>query len=310
MTEAYKPTVTETPRPSTINRGDLSAGLNGSRDFNPRQFAARLVLAGAMLGSGKLALDSTPTSGQEPSPAPSFGASFEPTPSVTPDPETGLLPCPTPTPEPSKAPLPSLPPDIGKIPGGEVLFAQGSNSNGETVIVTLAQEVPASVAPASPAASEGPKTALLDCELTPEQFDARYSVDVIINQGFTPLSPEDFMAVIEANDRAFLAWKGYEGEEFDQYLAEDLLYYGKYLNSAINLPQPENAGYDLSKGVTNEVFNARIFGRKNLAIGDLFMSNARALKGLANSEVKYGTKNKKLRDKKFDDQIRDQVKLG
>lgn len=115
------------------------------------------------------------------SPEPSFGPDTSPVPSVTPNPETGLLPCPTPTPEPGETPLPdrTLPPDIGHV-GGEVLLAQKENSNGETVIVTLAQEAPASVAPASPAASEGPKTALVNCDLP--ALDINYEINKLINQ--------------------------------------------------------------------------------------------------------------------------------
>lgn len=158
MTEAYKPTVTQAPRPSTIDRGDLSSGLNRSRNLSPRQIGARLVLAATLLGGGRIAMDSQTTVGQEPSAAPSIGASFEPNPSLSPtptDPLTGLpcVPGTQSTPEPSESIIPdrTLPPDIGMISDGEALALTGAD-----VFVSSEAQAEPSVAPSTAPESPAP----------------------------------------------------------------------------------------------------------------------------------------------------------
>lgn len=167
MTEAYKPTVTQAPRPSTINRGDLSSGLNRSRNLSPRQIGARLVLAATLIGGGRIAMDTQTTVGQEPSAAPSIGASFEPSPSaVATDPLTGLpcVPGTQPTPEPSESIIPdrTLPPDIGMVPGGEALALTGADvfvsAEAQAEPSTVPSEAP-STAPESPSPTD-PTTAV------------------------------------------------------------------------------------------------------------------------------------------------------
>lgn len=163
-TVAQTPKVTDTFTPLFDQGSFMYRAVALAGRFAKPALATGGAAAGIAGAALVVDLDGKYVSAQEPSTAPSAAPSIEPKPSVTPDPETGLLPCPTPTPEPGETPIPdrTIPPDIGVVSEGEVLFAQGANSNGETVIVTLAQEAPSAApsAPASPAASEGPKTAV------------------------------------------------------------------------------------------------------------------------------------------------------
>ena len=243
-----------TPRAST---GNLSSDI--SRGISLKNKAATVVLAFGMLGGAKLALDSTPTSGQEPSAVPSAEPSLDasPLPSVTPDPETGLLPCPTPTPEPSKAPLPSLPPDIGKIPGGEVLFAQGANSNGETVIVTLAQEVPASVtpsAPASPAASEGPKTALVKCNPNTIPPD---SIKILLESEHEPITLKQFKAIIKKASIETSRYFRESGAIPNDTPREDAKFFTSILTKLLKNPDAEANGKEFAGTIVLQVQKAQ-----------------------------------------------------
>ena len=159
---AQTPKVTDTFTPLF----DQGSFMDRATAFARRFTKPALITGGATAGIAGAAviidLDGNYASAQEPSAAPSAAPSLEPVPSVTPNPETGLaVPCPIPTPEATPTPLPdrTLPPDIGRIPQGDIFIAQGENSNKDIVIITLAQE-----APASPTASEGPITARVDCD--------------------------------------------------------------------------------------------------------------------------------------------------
>ena len=111
---------------------------------------------------------------QEPSIAPNPSLQPGESPQAT-DIITALVdPCATPTPEPSPTPIPT--PIIGEVPGGGEIIAAVNDSNGDTLIITLDQELPSS-APSvepdlpdlSPAPSENPQTALADPSCEPEQ---------------------------------------------------------------------------------------------------------------------------------------------
>ncbi len=248
-----------TPRAST---GNLSSDI--SRGISLKNRAATVVLAFGMLGGAKVALDTQSANGQEPSPAPSFGASFEPTPSVTPDPETGLLPCPTPTPEPSKAPLPSLPPDIGKIPGGEVLFAQGANSNGETVIVTLAQEVPASVAPSAapevnpaPSVTPDPRTAT-NCDPEPSptpQEVLPYTAEELLSSRLGKISRSQIDSIIKKTTKVLAKY-------YEDTPAEEIKYWTDDFNKWLKKPDAETLGEEYETQVVLNLINTRVVEAK------------------------------------------------
>ena len=79
---------------------------------------------------------------QEPSIAPNPSLQPGESPQAT-DIITALVdPCATPTPEPSPTPIPT--PMIGEVPGGGEIIAAVNDSNGDTLIITLDQELPSS----------------------------------------------------------------------------------------------------------------------------------------------------------------------